>query len=270
MRASSSASVHRGLVREAGEDRVLEALELLAHRGVDARVGVAEQVHPPGADAVEVALAGEVLEPHARSRAQRDHRHGLVVLHLRARMPDVREIARHPVGIAESWRSCVPFRGRLLWHAAVARWARGSAMRVDVSTGLLVGVKQVLSPFFDERPAGVVPDLIVLHGISLPPGEFGGPWIARLFTGQSAGRGAPGVSRARGLARLGAPADPSRRRDRAVRVVQRSRLACGQVRLAGARGLQRLFHRHRVRGHGRGAVRGRAIRRRCASCCRCC
>ena len=56
-------------------------------------------------------------------------------------------------------------------------------MRVDVSTGLLVGVKQVLSPFFDPRPGGVVPDLIVLHGISLPPGEFGGPWIARLFTG---------------------------------------------------------------------------------------
>jgi len=56
-------------------------------------------------------------------------------------------------------------------------------MRIDASTGLMVGVKQVLSPFFDERPSGVVPDLIVLHGISLPPGEFGGPWIARLFTG---------------------------------------------------------------------------------------
>jgi AmpD protein len=56
-------------------------------------------------------------------------------------------------------------------------------MRVDVATGLMVGVKQVLSPFFDERPAGVAPDLIVLHGISLPPGEFGGPWVARLFTG---------------------------------------------------------------------------------------
>jgi AmpD protein len=56
-------------------------------------------------------------------------------------------------------------------------------MRVDVSTGLLVGVKQVFSPFFDARPSGVVPDLIVLHGISLPPGDFGGPWIARLFTG---------------------------------------------------------------------------------------
>jgi len=56
-------------------------------------------------------------------------------------------------------------------------------MRVDPASGLLVGVKQVLSPFFDARPSGVAPDLVVLHGISLPPGEFGGPWVARLFTG---------------------------------------------------------------------------------------
>jgi AmpD protein len=56
-------------------------------------------------------------------------------------------------------------------------------MRVDIPTGLLIGVKQVLSPHFDARPPGVAPDLIVLHGISLPPGEFGGPWISRLFTG---------------------------------------------------------------------------------------
>ena len=56
-------------------------------------------------------------------------------------------------------------------------------MRIDVKTGLMVGVRQVLSPYFDERPVGVAPDLIVLHGISLPPGDFGGPWVARLFTG---------------------------------------------------------------------------------------
>jgi len=56
-------------------------------------------------------------------------------------------------------------------------------MRLDIPTGMLIGVKQVLSPFFDARPSGVQPDLIVLHGISLPPGEFGGPWISRLFTG---------------------------------------------------------------------------------------
>lgn len=56
-------------------------------------------------------------------------------------------------------------------------------MRLDIPTGLLIGVKQVLSPHFDARPSGVTPDLVVLHGISLPPGEFGGPWISRLFTG---------------------------------------------------------------------------------------
>ena len=44
------------------------------------------------------------------------------------------------------------------------------------------GARQVPSPNCDARPAGVVPDLIVVHGISLPPGEFGGPWIERLFT----------------------------------------------------------------------------------------
>jgi AmpD protein len=60
-------------------------------------------------------------------------------------------------------------------------------MRVDVKTGLLAGIKQVLSPFYDARPPGVSPDLVVLHGISLPPGEFGGPWIARLFTGNLPG-----------------------------------------------------------------------------------
>jgi AmpD protein len=52
-----------------------------------------------------------------------------------------------------------------------------------VPTGLGLGVRQVLSPHFDARPAGTVAELIVVHGISLPPGDFGGPWIDRLFTG---------------------------------------------------------------------------------------
>jgi N-acetyl-anhydromuramoyl-L-alanine amidase len=54
---------------------------------------------------------------------------------------------------------------------------------VHVATGLLEGVRQVLSPHFDQRPAGVDADLIVIHGISLPPGQFGGPWIECLFAG---------------------------------------------------------------------------------------
>jgi AmpD protein len=33
----------------------------------------------------------------------------------------------------------------------------------------------------DERPAGAQVDLLVIHSISLPPGEFGGPWINDLF-----------------------------------------------------------------------------------------
>ena len=57
------------------------------------------------------------------------------------------------------------------------------ALRIDSATGLLAGVRQVLSPYYDARPAGAVPELLVVHGISLPPGEFGGPWIDRLFTG---------------------------------------------------------------------------------------
>jgi len=56
-------------------------------------------------------------------------------------------------------------------------------LSVHASTGLLTGVRQVLSPHRDERPAGVTPDLIVMHNISLPPNEFGGPWIERLFNG---------------------------------------------------------------------------------------
>jgi N-acetyl-anhydromuramoyl-L-alanine amidase len=55
-------------------------------------------------------------------------------------------------------------------------------LQVDLKSGLLEGVRQVASPNFDSRPPGTAADLIVVHGISLPPGEFGGPWIDRLFT----------------------------------------------------------------------------------------
>lgn len=54
---------------------------------------------------------------------------------------------------------------------------------IEPGCGLLAGVRQVLSPHHDPRPAGVVADLIIVHGISLPPDEYGGPWIDRLFTG---------------------------------------------------------------------------------------
>jgi AmpD protein len=43
-------------------------------------------------------------------------------------------------------------------------------------------VARVISPNFDARPAGVETDLLVIHNISLPPGQFGGRYIANLFT----------------------------------------------------------------------------------------
>jgi AmpD protein len=54
--------------------------------------------------------------------------------------------------------------------------------RIDLDSGLMRGARQVASPNYDSRPPGIEADLIVVHGISLPPGEFGGPWIDRLFT----------------------------------------------------------------------------------------
>jgi AmpD protein len=38
------------------------------------------------------------------------------------------------------------------------------------------------SPNFGPRPSGAVIDLVVVHSISLPPGEYGGDGVQRLFT----------------------------------------------------------------------------------------
>lgn len=55
---------------------------------------------------------------------------------------------------------------------------------IELPSGMLRGARLVRSPNCDDRPAGAVPELIVVHGISLPPGQFGGPWIEQLFTNQ--------------------------------------------------------------------------------------
>ena len=48
--------------------------------------------------------------------------------------------------------------------------------------GIAEGVRFVPSPNFDERPENARIELIVVHSISLPPGEFGGRGIEQLFT----------------------------------------------------------------------------------------
>ncbi|MGN6231774.1 MAG: 1,6-anhydro-N-acetylmuramyl-L-alanine amidase AmpD [Trinickia sp.] len=47
--------------------------------------------------------------------------------------------------------------------------------------GWACGARVRPSPNFEARPPGAVPTLIVIHNISLPPGQFGGTAIADLF-----------------------------------------------------------------------------------------
>jgi AmpD protein len=48
--------------------------------------------------------------------------------------------------------------------------------------GWLEGVCRVDSPNFDARPPHAAIELIVVHNISLPPGDYGGGYISQLFT----------------------------------------------------------------------------------------
>ncbi|MGR9046595.1 MAG: 1,6-anhydro-N-acetylmuramyl-L-alanine amidase AmpD [Gammaproteobacteria bacterium] len=52
---------------------------------------------------------------------------------------------------------------------------------MDVLNHKLTGVKYCFSPNFDERPDPDDISLLVIHCISLPPGEFGSDAIDRLF-----------------------------------------------------------------------------------------
>jgi N-acetyl-anhydromuramoyl-L-alanine amidase len=55
-------------------------------------------------------------------------------------------------------------------------------LRLLSPNGLHRGARQVPSPNCDDRPAGAETTLLVLHSISLPPGDFGGAAIEQLFT----------------------------------------------------------------------------------------
>jgi len=55
-------------------------------------------------------------------------------------------------------------------------------IEINQQTHLINNISFIPSPNWDERPIGVTIDLLVIHGISLPPGEFGGDYISALFT----------------------------------------------------------------------------------------
>lgn len=51
-----------------------------------------------------------------------------------------------------------------------------------IEHGWLRDVRALASPNHDARPAGVAVDMLVVHGITLPPGQFGHGQVDRLFT----------------------------------------------------------------------------------------
>ncbi len=53
-------------------------------------------------------------------------------------------------------------------------------MRLDAA-GVVEGARFLPSPNCDDRPAGAAVELLVIHGISLPPGVFGGDAVVDLF-----------------------------------------------------------------------------------------
>ncbi len=53
-----------------------------------------------------------------------------------------------------------------------------------INNGWLSHVQRIMSPYYDDRPDNENPSLLVIHNISLPPEQFGGPYITQLFTGQ--------------------------------------------------------------------------------------
>ena len=65
--------------------------------------------------------------------------------------------------------------------------------------GFLTSARQCPSPNCDERPDGTTPTLLVVHGISLPPGEYGGPEIEQLFCNQLDWDAHPYFGQIRGL-----------------------------------------------------------------------
>jgi len=76
---------------------------------------------------------------------------------------------------------------------------RPAILRADRGTGLIEGATYTPSPNCDDWPPGTGPELVVVHGISLPPGEFGGPWIEKLFTNCLSPAGHPYFSQVGGM-----------------------------------------------------------------------
>ena len=65
--------------------------------------------------------------------------------------------------------------------------------------GWYAPAQRIDSPNFGARPEGACIDLVVIHSISLPPGQYGGPEVQALFTNQLDWDAHPYFTQIRGL-----------------------------------------------------------------------
>ena len=93
--------VDHGLMGKAGQDDMLKLANLFLDRGVDSRIGMAEQVDPPGAHGVDEPVALKVFQPDTFAPLDRDQWQGsFMVFHLGAGMPHGFEATGDEVSIA--------------------------------------------------------------------------------------------------------------------------------------------------------------------------
>ena len=84
-------------------------------------------------------------------------------------------------------------------YRLVGQELMSTSYSINTDQGLIEPARQCPSPNCDERADGVVPELLIVHGISLPPGKFGGPEIEQLFTNQLDWESHPYFKEIRGL-----------------------------------------------------------------------
>ncbi|MDQ2993671.1 MAG: 1,6-anhydro-N-acetylmuramyl-L-alanine amidase AmpD [Pseudomonadota bacterium] len=67
-------------------------------------------------------------------------------------------------------------------------------MDIMLPEGILRNVRQIVSPNYNDRPLDTAIDLLVIHNISLPPGEFGTSAVVDFFCNQLETSAHPGYA----------------------------------------------------------------------------
>ena len=214
----------------------------VAMRRVDARVGVAEQVDPPGADGVEVAPAVVAVQPDAFAARDRDHRQrtrgpSSACTGARRRADRVR---RADAGVGQAgWTSWRDFRAHVADATTTPREScRHARFAIDANRGLLDLART--GAFAELRRTAVRRRARShRHARDQPAARrvrraLDRPVVHQCAAARRRIRTSPRCRTARVLA----PADPAQRRDRAVRSVPPPGLARGRVVVAWPRALQ--------------------------------